>query len=275
MFRAAPEQFDVILTNPPFGGKEGGEAQTNFGYKTSSTQVLFVQHVIDKLKTGGQCAIVVDEGVLFRTNESAFVKTKTKLLEECNLWCIVSLPGGVFTQAGAGVKTNILFFRKGEPTTTIWYYDLAHLKIRKRTPLTIADFDHFTQNLELRSESEFSWTVDIAARKEAAEFEAAPFFAKAEVKRQQVALLKENLKTLKTGNKVFVEVEAQLKEVEKEVRDLQSRGQMILDAVYDLKAVNPTVISENDPLTPAELIAIIEAKAVEVAAALAQLREIA
>ncbi len=74
---------------------------------------------------------------------------------------------------------------------------------------------------------------------------------------------------------MFVEVEAQLKEVEKEVRDLQSRGQMILDAVYDLKAVNPTVISENDPLTPAELIAIIEAKAVEVAAALAQLREIA
>ncbi|MOA53061.1 Type I restriction enzyme EcoKI M protein [compost metagenome] len=57
--------------------------------------------------------MVLDEGLLFRTNESAFVETKRKLLDECELWCIVSLPGGVFSTAGAGVKTNLLFFTRG------------------------------------------------------------------------------------------------------------------------------------------------------------------
>ena len=70
--------------------------------------MLFLQHVIDSLKPGGRCGIVLDEGVLFRTNENAFVQTKKKLLDDCDLWCIVSLPGGVFNAAGAGVKTNLL-----------------------------------------------------------------------------------------------------------------------------------------------------------------------
>ena len=73
LFTDAPALFDVVLTNPPFGGKEGKDAQTRFAYKTSSTQVLFLQHVIDSLKPGGRCGIVMDEGVLFRTNETAFV----------------------------------------------------------------------------------------------------------------------------------------------------------------------------------------------------------
>jgi type I restriction-modification system DNA methylase subunit len=99
-----------------------------------------LQHCLAKLKDGGTCAIVLDEGVLFRTNEDDFVKTKRKLLNDCRVEAIVSLPGGVFTQAGAGVKTNILIFSKGRPTRTIWYYDLAHLNVRKRSPLTMADF---------------------------------------------------------------------------------------------------------------------------------------
>lgn len=110
LFQGAPDQFDVVLTNPPFGGKEGREAQTNFVYKTSATEVLFLQHVIDKLKRGGRCGIVLPEGVFFRTNETAFVQTKRKLLDDCDLWCIVALLGGVFSAAGAGVKTNLLFF---------------------------------------------------------------------------------------------------------------------------------------------------------------------
>ena len=85
LFQHAPAQFDVVLTNPPFGGKEGREAQTRFAYKTGATQVLFLQHVIDSLKPGGRCGIVLDEGVLFRTNETAFVQTKRKLLDECEL----------------------------------------------------------------------------------------------------------------------------------------------------------------------------------------------
>jgi type I restriction enzyme M protein len=137
LFAGAPAMFDVILTNPTFGGKEGKEAQTTFAYKTSATQVLFLQHVLRNVRQGGRCGIVLDERLLFRANEDAFVKTKRKLLDDCDVWCIVSLPAGVFTAAGAGVKTNLLFFTKGEPTRKIWYYDLTGVKVRKKTPLKV------------------------------------------------------------------------------------------------------------------------------------------
>jgi len=155
----APSLFDVILTNPPFGGKEGKEAQTKFAYKTGATQVLFLQHIIDSLKKGGRCGMVIDEGVLFRTNETAFVQTKRKLLDDCDLWCILSLPAGTFKQAGGGVKANLLFFTKGKPTEKIWYYDLSDIKVGKKTPLTMANFADFLQLLPIRADSERSWTV--------------------------------------------------------------------------------------------------------------------
>jgi len=159
LFLGAPTLYDVILMNPPFGGKEGKEAQTRFAYKTGATQVLFLQHVIGSLKPGGRCGIVLDEGVLFRTNETAFVQTKRKLLDDCDLWCIVSLPGGVFTAAGAGVKTNLLFFTKGRPTETIWYYDLSDIKVGKKAPFTLDKFGDFFRLLPERADSEHSWTV--------------------------------------------------------------------------------------------------------------------
>ena len=168
LFKGAPELFDVILMNPPFGGEEGVDAQTRYTYRTSSTQALFLQEVVNSLKPGGRAGIVVDEGLLFRTNENAFVQTKTKLLDECDLWCIVSLPERVFTQAGAGVKTNLLFFTKGERTEQVWYYDLADVKVTKRQPLTLAHFDEFFALLPERAESERSWTVsrkEIESRK--------------------------------------------------------------------------------------------------------------
>jgi type I restriction enzyme M protein len=160
LFQDAPALFDVVLMNPPFGGKEGKDAQTRFAYKTSATQVLFLQHVIDHLKRDGRCGIVLDEGVLFRTNETAFVQTKRKLLDECELWCILSLPAGTFVNAGAGVKTNLLFFTKGRPTERTWYYDLSDVKVGKKRPLTLAHFEEFFRLLPDRGESERSWTVD-------------------------------------------------------------------------------------------------------------------
>ena len=159
LFQTAPDEFDVILTNPPFGGREGSEAQTRYAYRTRATQVLFLQEVIDSLNVGGRAGIVVDEGLLFRTNENAFVQTKRKLMDDCDLWCIVSLPGGVFTQAGAGVKTNLLFFNKGKATDKTWYYDLSTIKVTKRQPLTLSHFDEFFQLLPDRRDSERSWTV--------------------------------------------------------------------------------------------------------------------
>lgn len=167
LFQDAPSLFDVVLTNPPFGGKEGRDAQTRFAYKTGATQVLFLQHIIDNLKPGGRCGIVLDEGVLFRTNETAFVQTKRKLLDECDLWCLVSLPPGTFVNAGAGVKANLLFFTKGRATERIWYYDLSDIKVGKKTPLTLDRFDEFFRLLPARADSTRSWTVshtDIAAQ---------------------------------------------------------------------------------------------------------------
>ncbi len=167
LYTGAPPLFDVVLMNPPFGGKEGAGAQSEFAYKTRATAVLFLQHVLKSLKDGGRAGIVVDEGVLFRTNEAAFVSTKRKLLDDCDLWCILSLPPGTFVNAGAGVKANLLFFTKGRPTEQVWYYDLSHIKVGKKTPLTLAHFEEFFRLLPGREDSEYSWTVsreDIEAK---------------------------------------------------------------------------------------------------------------
>ncbi|MCZ7402606.1 MAG: N-6 DNA methylase [Candidatus Methanoperedens sp.] len=165
LFEGAQSKFDYIFTNPPFGGKEGEDAKTNFVFKTGNTQILFIQHIINHLADGGTCSMVIDEGVLFRTNELAFVQTKKKLLEECNLWCIISLPQNAFLNAGAGVKTNLLFFTKGKPTQKVWYYDMSDIKILKKNPLTLNKFDDFLHRRCSPKEedkiSEKSWFIDI------------------------------------------------------------------------------------------------------------------
>jgi type I restriction enzyme M protein len=276
LFDGAPALFEVVLTNPPFGGKEGKEAQTNFDYKTSSTQVLFLQHVIRSLKDGGRCGIVLDEGLLFRTNQDAFVRTKRKLLDDCDVWCIVSLPAGVFTAAGAGVKTNLLFFTKGKPTHKIWYYDLTDVKVRKKTPLLLKHFDEFFSLLPARSESEHSWTVDVEERKKAAAEEARPFKEQAAKKNQEAGRWMERLKELKkikSGDEVaLAEAKEKLNTLTKEAREAAAKAKEVEDAVYDLKAVNPHKRPNIDTRTPEELLDIIEAKGKEIAEALAVLR---
>lgn len=97
--------------------------------------------------------------MLFRTNESAFLKTKQKLMDECDLWCIVSLPPGTFANAGAGVKANLLFFTKGRKTEKTWYYDLSDVKVTKKNPLTLDKFDEYLRLLPDRADSDDSWTV--------------------------------------------------------------------------------------------------------------------
>lgn len=225
LFSGAPDQFDVILTNPPFGAKEGKDAQTQFAYKTSSTQVLFLQHVIDSLKQGGRCGIVMDEGVLFRTNENAFVQTKRKLLNECNLWCIVSLAPGVFINAGAASKTNILFFTKGEPTKEIWYYEIyppewkdRQGKIRPGTrftikhPITFQHFDEFFRLLPERATSERSWRVKIE------EIEAKNYDLKA------VNPHRKGEEDKRTPEELISIIEATAEEVRKTMERLRSTG---------------------------------------------------
>lgn len=159
LYQDAPAQFDVILTNPPFGGKESKDAQALFPFPSSSTQVLFLQHVISSLKPGGRCGIILDDGVLYRQREHAVLQLKKKLLDECDLQCIVSLPKGTFINAGASVKANILFFTKGIPTEQIWYYDLSHVWVNKRNPLTLDRFEEYFSLLPTKTDSDHSWII--------------------------------------------------------------------------------------------------------------------
>lgn len=277
LFAGAPGQFDVILTNPPFGGKEGAGAQTNFDYKTSATQVLFLQHVIKALKNDrGRCGMVIDEGVLFRANEDAFVKTKRKLTDECDLWCILSLPGGVFSAAGAGVKTNLLFFTKGKPTGKIWYYDLSDVKVGKKTPLTLKHFEDFAAKLATREDSERSWTVDLTDRRAKAAADAQPFKDIARAKAQDAERAKDQLAELKKARPreeaAITDTESKIIGLLKESREATNKADAVESAVYDLKAVNPNRKADTDTRTPVELLDIIEAKGREVSEALATLR---
>lgn len=280
LWEGAPDRFHVVLTNPPFGGKEGKEAQNPFPFKTRATQVLFVQHVMQILEPGGRCGIVLDEGLLYRTNEDAFVKTKRKLLDECDVWCIVSLPGGAFTGSGAGVKTNFLFFTKGRKTERIWYYDLSHVKVGKKNPLTLDQFRPFFDLLDKRgtpeAETEHSWTVDFAERKHRATEEAAPFRREADTQRERATSLREQAKAhrkadqLPLADALLPEIEA----AEKLAREATAKAQAIEDAVYDLKAVNPREKKATDTRTPAELLEAIAEKGREVDAALERLRSL-
>ena len=276
LFAGAPAQFDVVLTNPPFGGKESAAAQTHFAYRTSATQVLFLQHIIEALKTGGRCGMVIDEGVLFRTNEDAFVKTKRKLTDECDLWCVLSLPGGVFSTAGAGVKTNLLFFTKGKPTERIWYYDLSDVKVGKKSPLTLKHFEDFAAKLATRADTDRSWTVDLAARRAKAAAEALPFRETSRTKAREADRAKDELAALKKAKPrdepAIIAFEATVRDRLKQAREATSKADDIENAVYDLKAVNPHRKSEIDRRTPAELLDLVEAKGVEIAEALKKLR---
>ena len=230
------------------------------------------------LLPGGRCGVVLDEGFLYRTNEDAFVRTKRKLLDENDLWCIVSLPGGAFTGAGAGVKTNLVFFTRGRKTERIWYYDLSHVKVGKKTPLTLQHFASFFELLPQRgtdaAETEHSWTIDFAARRAQAHEEALPFRREAEAQRERALVLRQQAKAeRKADHDDAADVLlAQAVEAERAARDASAKAQGIEDAIYDLKAVNPKERKVGDIRTPLELLETIEAKGREVDEALARLR---
>jgi len=160
-------RYHVILANPPFGGKERPEVQQNFDIKTGETAFLFMQHFLKSLKTGGRAAIVIKNTVLSNT-DNASVALRKLILESCNLHTILDMPGGTFL--GAGVKTVVLFFQKGEPTKKIWYYQLdPGRNMGKTNPLNDKDLEAFV-NLQKSvtlsgvegPETEQSWNINVA-----------------------------------------------------------------------------------------------------------------
>jgi len=154
------DRYDIILANPPFGGKERSEIQQNFPIKTNETAFLFLQHFIKILRAGGKAGIVIKNTFLSNSDAASLRKY---LIESCNLHTILDLPGGTFT--GAGVKTVILFFDKGAPTKKVWYYQLNLARnLGKTNPLNEKDLEEFVnlqKNKEDSEDSENSWRIDI------------------------------------------------------------------------------------------------------------------
>ena len=152
------DRKDVILANPPFGGSERAEVLQNFDIRTSETAYMFMQHFIKMLKINGRAGIVIKNTFLSNGDAAAL---RRKLIEDCNLHTILDLPQGVFQ--GAGVKTVVLFFTKGEPTQKIWYYQLNLSRtLGKTNPLSEADLDDFVKLQQTKAESENSWTLNVA-----------------------------------------------------------------------------------------------------------------
>lgn len=154
------DRYDVVLANPPFGGKERAEVQQNFPIKTGETAFLFLQHFIKILKAGGRAGVVIKNTFLSNT-DNASISLRKLLLESCNLHTVLDLPGGTFT--GAGVKTVVLFFEKGSPTRKVWYYQLnLERNLGKTNPLNETDLAEFVELQKTFAKSENSWTVSIA-----------------------------------------------------------------------------------------------------------------
>lgn len=154
------DRYDIVLANPPFGGKERKEVQQNFPIKTGETAFLFLQHFIKSLKAGGRAAIVIKNTFLSNT-DNASVSIRKLLLESCNLHTVLDCPGGTFQ--GAGVKTVVLFFEKGAPTRKVWYYQLdVGRNMGKTNPLNDGDLVDFVAMQKTFADSAKSWSVDAA-----------------------------------------------------------------------------------------------------------------
>ena len=226
---------------------------------------------------------------------------------------ILSLPGGVFSAAGAGVKTNLLFFTKGRKTLRIWFYDLSHVKVGKKTPMTLAHFgwgpnferledaalpatlvgdwrEHdgnaerpfptFARLLADRTtpkaESDFSWIVDFAARRAKAREDMEPHLAEVEHLKNVAVALKDKISALKKAKSKSDELTTcreQLSATERAGREAQAKADAIDAATFDLKAVNPRARVERDTRTPGEILDAIAAYSRTIEAALTRLRE--
>ncbi len=198
------DRFDYIVANPPFGGKERAEVQQNFPIKTSETAYLFLQHFIKYLRAGGSAGIVIKNTFLSNT-DNASIALRKKLLEDCNLHTILDLPSGVFQ---AGVKTIVLFFKKGEPTKKVWFYQLnLDRTLGKSDPLNENDLADFLEKQKTKADSENSWSINVADLNE------------------QYDLSVKNL------NKVEVVDERTPQQIADEIKNLASQNNTLLDEI--------------------------------------------
>ncbi len=153
------DRYDTILANPPFGGSEKDQIKDGFPFQTSETAFLFLQHFIKILKVGGKAGVIIKNTFLSNDNKP-LIKLRKEILEECNLHTILDMPKGTFQ--GAGAKTVVLFFEKGQKTKKIWYYQPnLDRNLGKKKPLTENDLAEFVKLYDNKKNTLNSWFIDI------------------------------------------------------------------------------------------------------------------
>lgn len=290
------ERVNVIVANPPFGGTEEEGIEKNFpsDIRTRETADLFMALFIRLLKDNGRAAVVLPDGFLF--GEGAKSKLKEKLLEECNLHTIIRLPNGVFNPY-TGIKTNLLFFTKGKPTETIWFYEHpypeGYKNYSKTRPMQVKEFKaeqawwgNEADGFASREQNEFAWKVDFKSIKADAEKRAQPHRDKEADYKQQASRLEAQSKQLKEDLKAIVEVSAkasvneEIRQLTKDAKKLKAKAdteKKAADAIYwpiyNLDIDNPHM-GEEVSHDPEELLKQYQAQQQEMAKTRTQLKAI-
>ena len=256
------EHVDVIITNPPFGGMEENGIESNFPkeFQTRETADLFMVLIIRLLKDGGRAAVVLPDGFLF--GEGMKTRLKEKLLTECNLHTIVRLPNGVFSPY-TGIKTNLLFFTKGTPTETIWFYEHPYpdgvKNYNKSKPMRFAEFQpeidwwgNESDGFSTRVENEQAWRMNFAELKTDAEAKAKPHRQQAETLKQQASALNSEIKSLAkdTPEAQINTLKQQLDTLNQQAKEQQQAGDAIYNAIFNLDCKNPHKVEQfsHDPV---------------------------
>jgi type I restriction enzyme M protein len=203
------DRYDIVLANPPFGGKERAEVQQNFPIKSNETAYLFLQHFIKIMKAGGKAGIVIKDTFLSNT-DSASVSLRKILLESCELHTVLDLPRATFV--GAGVPTVVLFFNKGTSTRRVWYYQLnLERNLGKTNPLSENDLVEFVKLQVTKPDGENCWTIKMA----------------------DIAKTTYDL-SVKNPNKKEVVTLPQPKQIIKQIKELDSESDTILNTILEI-----------------------------------------
>jgi type I restriction enzyme M protein len=286
------ERVDVILTNPPFGGEEEVGIKANFppNMQTAETALLFLQYIMRKLRVagapvpggkpaarGGRAAVVVPNGTLFGDGISAVIKEE--LLKEFRLHTIVRLPQGVFAPY-TDIPANLLFFERGGPTDTIWYYELplpeGRKKYSKTAPLQFEDFAAARAWWNDRRTGPQAWALDFAAKRAAAVEAATPHWQRAEAERNAALALGKPLRELEqaisaAANGAKSALQERLRALKAEqlaheqgAKAAQAQGDALYWPIYNLDIKNPNAKAGLEHADPKELIASIRGHEAEV-----------
>jgi type I restriction enzyme M protein len=267
------EQVDCVLTNPPFGGLEDEGVGSDYpaDLRTRDTADMFLTLIVKKLlKDGGRGAVVLPDGFLFGSGVKA--RIKEMLLAECNLHTIIRLPKGVFAPY-TGINTNLLFFTKGKPTETIWFYGHPYPEgqksYSKTKPILLEEFaaekawwGQEENDFAERQESELTWKVDFRVRKQDAEAQAQPHWDKAEELNNDASALDTQVREVRDLIRGMTEpqerklaedqIEALKRDAEAlrlQARDAQAAGDRLYWPIYNLDIRNPNAPEEeiHDP----------------------------